>query len=89
MHSLTTPFFLKRKVKILINYTNIFKRNKSNFPDTHESNWLSTAKGKISINVMPKELGVSKYRPPDGRFYPPYTIVLTCTSECGMKVNKS
>ena len=86
MHSLTFAF-LKREVNILINYTNIFKKKQiKNFLEIHSSNWFSVAEGIFQKNYPQK---ISKYRPPDGRFYPPYTIVFSCTSKCGMMVNKS
>ena len=73
-------FFLKREIKILINYTNIFKRKKSR-------TFLKPIIGFQEHNNKNKVM--SKFRPPHGRFFSPYTIVFSCTSGYGMMVNKS
>ena len=48
-------FFEKKSENSYKLYKYLQKKIIKNFPDTHESNWLSIAKGNISINIMPKE----------------------------------
>ena len=61
---------MKREIKTLVNdtnYTNIFKRKKSR-------TFLKPIIGFQEHNE--KNQVMSKFRPPHGRFYPPYTIVI-------------